>query len=294
MSVGRPTSLNAERSVPATLHTSPLTQHHDQSQPRSFHPAGSSIPINDKVLHFGCFLLATALFYAVWDVDESARRHSALWRQMPLVLTFAVCFLVGGIGSEFIQSLLPYKRFDALDILANLFGSSLGLWLSYHAERRYRLDREVRRLYRPLDPEEYGDEVEEDFGLMDDGDEEGIDGDGNPQTRGASVCSVRQSQATVEAIRSGLEDVWCTASVEDTGARGVSSEPRYAGAGNDLFSIGAEEGEQDETETETRTSRGGHNESNCDMSSGGASARTPTDESQAAWGTVPSPSARLQ
>lgn len=28
------------------------------------------MPINDKLLHFICFLLATGLFYFIWDVDE--------------------------------------------------------------------------------------------------------------------------------------------------------------------------------------------------------------------------------
>jgi hypothetical protein len=39
--------------------------------PASFHPRGQAyVPFNDKVLHFVCFLAATALFYMIWDVDE--------------------------------------------------------------------------------------------------------------------------------------------------------------------------------------------------------------------------------
>lgn len=122
-----------------------------------FHPSGQAwIRLNDKVLHFICFFFATALFYMIWDVDESAR-GSWLWRNASLILTFATCFIVGGIGSEIVQSLLPYKQFQLGDIIANLFGSSLGLFFSYHIELSYRARREIERLYAPLDIEDYGD-----------------------------------------------------------------------------------------------------------------------------------------
>ena len=122
-----------------------------------FHPRGQTwIRINDKILHFVCFFLATAMFYMIWDVDEPARA-SYLWRNASLILTGVTCFLVGGIGSEIVQSLLPYKQFQMGDIIANLLGSSLGLFFSYHLEKRYRARRELERLYAPLDIEDYGD-----------------------------------------------------------------------------------------------------------------------------------------
>lgn len=41
------------------------------SRGHRFHPRGQDyVPINDKLLHFICFLLATGLFYFIWDVDE--------------------------------------------------------------------------------------------------------------------------------------------------------------------------------------------------------------------------------
>ena len=122
-----------------------------------FHPNGQAwLRLNDKVLHFVCFFFATFLFYMVWDVDESARR-SWLWRHAALLLTFVTCFAVGGIGSEFVQSLLPYKIFQWGDVFANLLGSSLGLFFSYHLELRYRARRELEQLYAPLDIEDYAD-----------------------------------------------------------------------------------------------------------------------------------------
>lgn len=229
----------------------------------SFHPSGSSIPINDKVLHFVCFLVATALFYAIWDVDESARRHSSLWRRIPLILSFVVCFLVGGIGSEFVQALLPSKHFDAFDILANLVGSSLGLWLSYHAEKRYRLNREVRRLYRPLDPEEYGDDVE-DLGLMEDEDEdEGTNHYGHhhaaKQTRSLGAQEGRNI--------SNVGDVWSAADDDIVGAGNGSGGARQGSSRTDLFSIEAEDsGEEEEGSAKAPTS-----------------ASIPVDDSQKAW-----------
>ncbi|KAJ9479066.1 hypothetical protein PHBOTO_002555 [Pseudozyma hubeiensis] len=128
-----------------------------------FHPRGQTwIRINDKILHFVCFFLATAMFYMIWDVDEPARA-SAIWRNASLFLTGVTCFLVGGIGSEIVQSLLPYKVFQIGDIVANLLGSSLGLFFSYHLEKRYRAKRELERLYAPLDIEDYGDVDEEEY-----------------------------------------------------------------------------------------------------------------------------------
>ncbi|KDN50816.1 hypothetical protein K437DRAFT_254985 [Tilletiaria anomala UBC 951] len=129
-----------------------------------FHPnARDYVAINDKILHFLCFFIATALFYCIFDVDDSARRYW-FWRHASLYLTFVTCFVVGCIGSEIVQSLLPYKIFQWGDVIANLCGSALGLLVSYHAEARYRVRREIERLYQPLDAEDYGDEDEDDFG----------------------------------------------------------------------------------------------------------------------------------
>ncbi|TFY76880.1 hypothetical protein EWM64_g7133 [Hericium alpestre] len=107
------------------------------------------LPVNDKVLHFFCLGLATALFYFIWDVEEEARRIW-FWRRAALILTTVVCVFFGAIGSEFLQGLLPYKEFQFGDIVANLLGSSMGMYVAYHLERYYRRRREISRLYRPL------------------------------------------------------------------------------------------------------------------------------------------------
>ncbi|KAI0746009.1 hypothetical protein C8Q76DRAFT_705724 [Earliella scabrosa] len=111
-----------------------------------------SLPLNDKILHFVCMGLATGVFYFIFDVEEDARRIW-FWRSAPVIFTGVVCFFFGGIVSEFVQSMLPYKEFQVGDVAANLLGSSLGLWIAYHLERYYRHRREIARLYRPLDTE---------------------------------------------------------------------------------------------------------------------------------------------
>ncbi|KZT57762.1 hypothetical protein CALCODRAFT_433787 [Calocera cornea HHB12733] len=109
-----------------------------------------NVPVNDKVLHFAGLGLATGLVYFIFDVEEDARRIW-IWRNAGLLITGFLCFVLGGIVSEFVQALLPYKTFQLGDIAANLLGSSLGLWLSWNLERYYRHRREISRLYQPLD-----------------------------------------------------------------------------------------------------------------------------------------------
>lgn len=109
-----------------------------------------ALPLNDKLLHFFCFGIATAVFYFIVDVEEQARRIW-FWRYSSLIFTGITCLFCGGILSEFVQAALPYKEFDAYDIVANLCGASLGLTISFHLEKYYRRRREISQLYRPLD-----------------------------------------------------------------------------------------------------------------------------------------------
>ncbi|KAJ7111577.1 hypothetical protein C8R43DRAFT_158050 [Mycena crocata] len=119
-----------------------------------------SLPLNDKALHFLCFGIATGVFYFIFDVEEDARRIW-FWRHSALIFTAFVCFFCGGILSEFVQSMLPYKEFQFGDVVANLLGSSVGLLASYHMERYYRKRREIARLYQPLDTD-YMSDLEDD------------------------------------------------------------------------------------------------------------------------------------
>jgi len=118
-------------------------------------------PLNDKVLHFICFTFATGQFYFVLDVDEDMR-HILFWRYFVLGFSGVVCLVLGGIISEFVQSLLPAKTFQWGDVVANLLGASLGLFTAYRLEKYYRFRREVARLYQPLG-ESDGEESEEEL-----------------------------------------------------------------------------------------------------------------------------------
>lgn len=217
-----------------------------------FHPnSGSFVPINDKLLHFICFFFATGLFYFIWDVDEPARRVW-IWRHVALILTWFVCFVGGGLGSEIVQSALPYKTFQWGDVFANFLGSALGLFVSYHAERRHRLRREIARLYEPLDQELYGDEEEEDD--LNDWEDDG--GDANdpwrnvrPTTRKPSTGNnstskaVRFNGAGNGDIESGrvTENESSSNGVQTTSAETSSKLPKEA-----LFSIDDEDHDDDE------------------------------------------------
>jgi len=107
------------------------------------------LPLNDKILHFVCMGTATGVFYWIFDIDEDARRVW-LWRYSALIFTFSVCFIVGGIFSEFVQSMLPFKNFEWGDVIANILGSSCGLIVAYTLEKYYRKRREIARLYQPI------------------------------------------------------------------------------------------------------------------------------------------------
>ncbi|KPV73030.1 uncharacterized protein RHOBADRAFT_1415, partial [Rhodotorula graminis WP1] len=96
-------------------------------------------------------------------VDESARRV-AVWRYFKEAATVVVCMLVGGIGSEFLQSLLPYKTFQPGDVVANLLGSGIALALSHHGARQARREAELRTLYSALGDMPSDDDDDEDEG----------------------------------------------------------------------------------------------------------------------------------
>ncbi|KAI3475893.1 hypothetical protein L1887_62653 [Cichorium endivia] len=174
------------------------------------------------------------MFYMIWDVDEPART-SYLWRNASLILSAITCLLVGGIGSEIVQSLLPYKQFQIGDIVANLLGSSLGLWFSYHLEKRYRARRELERLYAPLDIEDYGD-------LLDDEDD-GADLDPTPNPR----SSLKTSSSTAGANKKTrfAADVWDDSlDIDNLPARGPAraapeATPAVSGSTSrqDIFTI---------------------------------------------------------
>ena len=141
--------------------------------------------VNDKLLHFLTFFVLTLTFY--WILDTTRRRTLNLTL---ILITFCL-----GLGSEILQGLLPNDRkFDPLDIAANLVGSlsALGLCTLYHKRM---LDRRRAKKGYGVVPQE-GEEgdlelgerqeegiVEEQDEVWDDmGGEESGDGDGDGLT----------------------------------------------------------------------------------------------------------------
>ncbi|KAI5789953.1 VanZ like family-domain-containing protein [Pyronema domesticum] len=112
------------------------------------------VPINDKFLHFFTFFILTVCFY--WILDTTRRRV--------LNFTLVVCTLIGGVGSEFLQSVVTTRAFDIFDILANLIGSGLGILLCIWYHKRM-LDRRrlARSAYQPVaeDEVEFDQEAQE-------------------------------------------------------------------------------------------------------------------------------------
>ncbi|EKM54561.1 uncharacterized protein PHACADRAFT_258496 [Phanerochaete carnosa HHB-10118-sp] len=172
-----------------------------------------SLPLNDKMLHFFCLMLATGVFYFIFDVEEDARRIW-FWHHSPLIFTGTMCFLFGGIVSEFVQSMLPYKEFQIGDVFANLLGSSVGLYVAYYLEKYYRHRREISRLYRPLNAED------------DLSDEEDLEAGTQLLPTPVDPVATRDA-AKGPAKTSRLQDVW--------------------DEGEELFDIGAESEEEGET-----------------------------------------------
>ena len=246
----------------------------------SLHPrAQDYVPfINDKVLHFVCFFFATALFYVIWDVDEvsgadlifsqkrsafdlcdnlsftifylsslilKSARRIWFWRHAALYFSFITCFAVGGIGSEIVQSLLPYKTFQIGDVIANLAGSALGLFFSYHAEARYRTRREIERLYQPLDVEDYGDG---DFDLEDEEDEEAAFGGTSFQNQSQNSSQRTTTSSTVPLGSSNQKSQGQSNKNKDRRVRfEESNEDTSKPKKEDLFSIEDDDSDDEET-----------------------------------------------
>lgn len=103
--------------------------------------------VNDKVLHLLTFFALTLAFY--WVVDTTRRRT--------FNLTLAVCTLGLGVGSEFLQAVLPNGRsFDFFDVVANIVGSLAGLALCSWYHKRM-LERRRLRRYRAVSTAGNGD-----------------------------------------------------------------------------------------------------------------------------------------
>lgn len=117
---------------------------------------------------------ASFLLYFVLEVPEGPYRRVWYVRRAPLLLASAFGFVLGGVVSEIVQSFLPvcfvlsdssllpllmllpldtdpqWKEFQWGDILANLLGASLFIYLAHLLHLRSRKRQELSSLYQPL------------------------------------------------------------------------------------------------------------------------------------------------
>lgn len=79
-------------------------------------------------------------------------------RRRTLNLTLTVCTLLLGVGSEFLQGLLPNGRnFDLFDIVANVAGSLAGLGLCTWYHQRMLSRRRAQRQFNAVPGQDDGD-----------------------------------------------------------------------------------------------------------------------------------------
>lgn len=98
--------------------------------------AGPPIPFLDKCLHLCEYLLLA------WCIVQAARASG-----FPLPKIRAVAWLLSvgwGAMLEGVQSFLPYRQAEWLDVIANAIGSGLGVWLGLVKSRPRSTDHSPR------------------------------------------------------------------------------------------------------------------------------------------------------
>ncbi len=90
-------------------------------------------PNTDKFLHFGAFAILGALFL---------RAFTTLRLRGNITLLMILCVLLSalyGISDEIHQYYVPYRSADLMDVLADIAGSILGVYVYYLFAIRYRI-----------------------------------------------------------------------------------------------------------------------------------------------------------
>ncbi|KAK0649437.1 hypothetical protein B0T16DRAFT_131179 [Cercophora newfieldiana] len=177
-----------------------------------------SLLINDKVLHLLTFFLLTLAFY--WILDTNRRRT--------LNFTLVVCTLGLGVGSEFLQAILPNGRlFDIYDVVANVVGSlaAIGLCSLYHKRMLER--KRSRRGYGAVPGEDVGDEEDLELGESVGVGSSTVAGDHEEGVVASASPDVTRSQTLEEEVDNWDEhadDPWEEDDMGDIGVAGTSSK----------------------------------------------------------------------
>nr|XP_019008053.1 uncharacterized protein I206_07221 [Kwoniella pini CBS 10737]OCF46834.1 hypothetical protein I206_07221 [Kwoniella pini CBS 10737] len=198
------------------------------------------LPLNDKALHFFGLGFATFLLYFIIEVPEGVGRRIWYIRRAPLLFTLFTAFFIGGIISEFIQSLLP----------ANLLGSILFLYLANLINKRNILKLELLNLYQPLNNENVSSYRDSQGRIH----QFNLNSDNNNQIESTTSSNQNQNQNQNQELNSSINnrnrqvsEIWddedsdFSRSSQDT-ARGYNdnSSIRIEGS-NNIFELGDEE-----------------------------------------------------
>ncbi|SGY82190.1 BQ5605_C009g05551 [Microbotryum silenes-dioicae] len=211
-----------------------------------FHPTLASkisppVPFSDKLLHFVCLTAASAQFYAIWNVDQAVRT-SWHWKHWNELVSILVCGIWGSIGSEFVQSLLPYKTFQWGDVVANILGTTLGITLSRSWTRHREKAQQLRRLYQPLHLEESDDALDDE----DDADDGSI--------LASSIAGERMEEEEGTRRESGMGQGMVGGGVDVGGRKGSRKKRSESNPWDDaedtgsIFGVGFEEEEEGKRE----------------------------------------------
>jgi VanZ family protein len=205
-----------------SAHPNPTTPDGNPADTHPALPTAPTLPLNDKFLHFTTFFLLTSVFYFILDTS----------RRRTLNLTFITCTVVLGIGSEFLQHLVPNGRdFDLWDIVANVVGSvsALGVCSWYHMRMLER--KRVRRGYGAVATGEEGEDLElgERLGVG-----VGAQENGEVVASTATTAGVARGKNLEEEVDNwdeNLDDGWEEETDEHTEGEGGLKTPSASSAG---------------------------------------------------------------
>ncbi|KFY31299.1 hypothetical protein V493_01232 [Pseudogymnoascus sp. VKM F-4281 (FW-2241)] len=176
-----------------------------------------ALHINDKALHTLTFFLLTLCFY--WILDTSRRRT--------LNLTLSICTAFLGIGSEFLQALLPNGRaFDAYDILANVVGSLAAVALSTWYHKRMVERKRLRKNYSAVPGEDGEGDMDLELGEGSAAQESGV----VPRDTAPAAVSLEEE---VDAWDENAEDTWEEEEAGSPAGEGGKMTPSASSAGEE-------------------------------------------------------------
>ena len=86
---------------------------------------GPEWPFKDKILHISAYALLGALFLRALNTTR-------IQHHLKLIVILSILFTsLYGISDEIHQSFVPYRTADVMDVLADILGSALGVYIFF-------------------------------------------------------------------------------------------------------------------------------------------------------------------